>query len=142
MDQNRSFQTREEDHQPHQHTLHLGSTAICVQDDEFQHGYQQGYQRFHQMHARRQVDDHTIATFLAGATTNTMASARENAGYITGWFSALLRRQECAYMPAILNNHTDKQRANLATNHMQMSLLERVLLSVQQREREHTHAAQ
>lgn len=81
-------------HAPLHHTLYLGSTAIQVQDETFQYGYQQGYQRFQQTHARQAIDDTAIHTFIASNMTNPMAPDLENAGYITGWLSALLRQQD------------------------------------------------
>jgi hypothetical protein len=81
-------------HIPPHHTLYLGSAAIQVQDEAFQYGYQQGYQRFLQTHARQELDDTTIHNFIASNITNTMAPDQENAGYITGWLAALLRQQD------------------------------------------------
>jgi hypothetical protein len=82
-------------HLPQQHVLHLRSTAIRVQDDAFQYGYQQGYQRFLQTHAGRVLDDQAIYDFISNNIIDTMAPDRENAGYITGWFAALL----CQHRP-------------------------------------------
>jgi hypothetical protein len=84
---------------PH-HTLYLGSTAIQVQNEAFQYGYQQGYQRFQQTHARQEIDDTTIHNFIASNITHTMAPDQENAGYITGWLAALLRQQDNKKQPA------------------------------------------
>lgn len=75
-----------------QHTLYLGTTAILVQDEAFQHGYQQGQQRFQQKYAGQQLDDQAIHDFICNNIANTMAPGQENAGYITGWFAALLGR--------------------------------------------------
>ena len=81
-------------HIPQQHMLHLGCAIIQVQDEAFQYGYQQGYRRFQQTHARQELDDKAIHDFISSNITSTMASDQENAGYITGWFAALLRRQD------------------------------------------------
>jgi hypothetical protein len=72
----------------------MGSTAIQVQNEQFQDGYQQGYTRFSQRYARLPLTDLDVYRFVLRNILDGFTSEVERAGYVTGWMAALVEHQQ------------------------------------------------
>jgi hypothetical protein len=77
-----------------QELFQVGSTAIQVQNEQFQYGYQQGYARFRERYAHLPLTDLAVYHFVLRNILDAFTSEVERAGYITGWMAALVEQQQ------------------------------------------------
>jgi hypothetical protein len=72
------------------HTFQVSNTAIQVQNESFQRGYQHGYRRFSQRYAQKPLADWDVYRFVLRNILDTYTTELECAGYVTGWMAALV----------------------------------------------------
>lgn len=74
--------------------LLLGNTSIEIKDDEFGNGFQIGYLHFKvDFLGKVPVTDELIYTVIAQTFVDVHHTDRCNAGYLVGFFAALLEKQ-------------------------------------------------
>jgi len=75
------------------HFVQVGQTLIRVSDEQFQRGYQYGYDDFCSWWAKQRLTDGTLYIMLSMSITCPAWPEFANAGYIVGWVAALLESQ-------------------------------------------------
>lgn len=74
----------------------LGETTVFVTDDEFGNGFQTGYLRFKMDFLGTPLADTSMYDFLCRNTQDVHNMPNYNAGYVTGWYAALLEKSKHA----------------------------------------------
>ncbi len=91
--------------------LQLGSTPITLKDDEFSNGFQVGYLHFKKDFQEKPVTDELLYTVIAQTAIDVHHTDRCNAGYLVGFFAALLETQPtCEPVFAYVSNHFPQQK--------------------------------
>jgi hypothetical protein len=72
-----------------QHLVQIvNRTVITLRDQQFPHGYEQGYRDFQQQHYATTLSDMHVYEMIKNIVVP-IRPARWSAGYITGWMAAL-----------------------------------------------------
>lgn len=79
----------DDDDEPY-HFVQVGQSLIRVGDEQFERGYQHGYEDFRGWWAKQRLTDGKLYILLSMSITCPALPHRENAGYIVGWVAALL----------------------------------------------------
>ncbi len=74
-------------------SLTIGNTTITVTDDDFANAFQIGYLRYKADYLNMPLTDMDLYAFYVGIMIGVQHAGRYNAGYLTGWVSALLERK-------------------------------------------------
>ena len=69
---------------------HIGTATITVENDDFVNGCQAGYLRFEVDHKGNPIPEEEIYACIASNIYNTLNTSNYNAGFVTGWITALL----------------------------------------------------
>ncbi len=66
----------------------IGNMTVRVEDNAFQHGFEQGYATFCQRHSGTQTSDWRLSGLFLGMMWPPYRSGRYKAGYLLGWMAA------------------------------------------------------
>ena len=80
---------------PQYQQIALGAILLLIDDEDFLHGYTNGYETFHVYHPNeeRRVDTSTLL-FLLKNGWNAGQTDQWNTGYIIGWLAALYEQED------------------------------------------------
>ncbi len=80
--------------QVEQYRVSIGNKSILVEDEEFAHAYDAGYETYHRYHRDDDVIDSAILLFQLRNGWNGGCSAMWTTGYIMGWLAAFYEQEE------------------------------------------------
>ena len=80
--------------------LQINSTLIQVTDDELGNGFQVGYLDYKVNYLGKvQITDELLCTIVANAFIDVQHTSRCNAGYLIGFFTALVEKEPKRILP-------------------------------------------
>ncbi len=79
--------------QQHQQ-IALGTTLLLIDDEDFLHGYDNGYETFHTYRSKEEaVDTSTLLCLLRNGWNAGHNNDQWNTGYIVGWLAAFYEQE-------------------------------------------------
>ena len=81
-------------HQHSQQQIMLGTMLLLINDADFLHGYDNGYETFHTYHPKEEAVDTSTLLFLLKNGWNAGHSDQWVTGYIMGWLAAFYEQEK------------------------------------------------
>jgi len=76
------------------HLISIGNKSVLVEDENFAHAYDVGYETYYRYHRDDDVIDSAILLFQLRNGWNDACSEMETTSYIMGWLAAFYEQEE------------------------------------------------